>query len=431
MSQTRFMAQFKFIHAADLHIESPYKGVSKLNDSLGSALVQHGVKAFESLIDLTLNEEADFLLIAGDSFDSESGSLSAQYRFVRGMEKLAQADIPVYIICGNHDPLNSWSDHLELPNNVVLFKAEEVHHHIVKKDDQDIAAVYGVSFGQKEEYENRAKQFNKVDKTPFAIGLLHGTIAGNDAHVPYCPFDMDTLRTSNMDYWALGHIHKREILAEENPTVVYPGNIQGRHFNETGEKGCSVITVDNGKMIDHSFARLSDVIYEYIEMEVDGMENLSEFTNALENLKQELSKDCSYLLRIRLKGKTSLHSIFADKSEMEALIDEINTQNEYSQRFIYIDKCLNDTLPEIDLEARKESSDFIADLLNRFDQYNDDPDKLKELVDKIMEELSSSKAGRALKDTNFNETLDNELQNLLSSAKWKCVDGLLQNSAES
>ena len=96
-----------------------------------------------------------------------------------------------------------------------------------------------------------------------------------------------------------------------------------------------------------------------------------------------------------------------------------------------LDKCLNDTLPEIDLEARKESSDFIADLLNRFDQYNDDPDKLKELVDKIMEELSSSKAGRALKDTNFNETLDNELQNLLSSAKWKCVDGLLQNSAES
>src|SRR5690554_6130096 len=120
------MSQFKFIHAADLHIESPYKGVAQMNEALGKSLVKNGIKAYEKLIETALKEEIDFMLIAGDSFDSESGSLSAQYRFVRGLEKLKEAAIPVFIICGNHDPLSSWSKHLQLPENVTLFEADEI-----------------------------------------------------------------------------------------------------------------------------------------------------------------------------------------------------------------------------------------------------------------------------------------------------------------
>lgn len=425
------MARFKFIHAADLHIESPYKGVSKLNDALGRALVDHGIRAYESLIDLALNESVDFLLIAGDSFDSESGSLSAQYRFVRGLEKLGEAQIAVYIICGNHDPLNSWSDHLTLPKNVVLFGPNEVQQHIVKKDGQEVAAVYGVSFGQKEEYDNLAKEFKKSDTTSFSIGLLHGTIAGNEAHTPYCPFDMDTLRASNMDYWALGHIHKRAILSEENPTVVYPGNIQGRHFNETGVKGCSIVSVDQGKITDHSFAALSDVVYDYVDVNLDGCESLSDFTSALDIVKDDLDKGRSYLLRLRLKGKTELHSTFSDHEEMESLIDEINNQNNYRQRFIFIDKCINETLPKIDLEERKKSSDFIADLLQRFDDYQSKPAERAELLESILEELNGSRVGRALSETDFKKELQSELEDILDLAKWKSVDGLLQNDQKS
>ena len=425
------MAQFKFIHAADLHIESPYKGVSKLNEELGNALVEHGIKSYESLVNVALEEEIDFLLIAGDSFDSESGSLSAQYRFVRGLERLDQADIPVYIICGNHDPLNSWSEHLKLPKNVVLFQPDEVQQHTVQKNDQTLAEIYGVSFGQKEEYENLAKQFVRKDNAPFSIGLLHGTIAGNESHTPYCPFDMDTLRSSNLDYWALGHIHKREVLSEENPMVVYPGNIQGRHFNETGIKGCSLVTVDQGKIIDHTLIPLSKVVYDYTELNVDGLESLSDFTSSLENLKSDLDKEQSFLVRIRLKGKTLLHSTFSDTGEMNALIQEINAQNNYRQRFVFIDKCINQTLPEIDLEERKESSDFIADLLQRFDDYQAKPEEQTALIEKLMEELSGSRAGRALSETNFKDEIQSDLESLLETAKWKCVAGLIQNQNES
>jgi DNA repair exonuclease SbcCD nuclease subunit len=425
------MTQFKFIHAADLHIESPYKGVSHMNEALGNALVEHGIRAYEKLIQTAVDEKIDFLLIAGDSFDSESGSLSAQYRFVRGLERLNVEKIPVYIICGNHDPLNSWSEHLQLPENVILFEAEEVQQHTVKKDDKSIAEVYGVSFGQKEEYNNLAKKFKRNDNTPFSIGLLHGTIAGNDAHTPYCKFEMDNLRASNLDYWALGHIHKREVLSQQRPMVVYPGNIQGRHFNETGEKGCSLVTVNQGKIVNHDFISLSDIIYEYRTLDLAGLEDMSAFFNQINSLKQMLIETGkSYLVRIQLTGRTALHSTFAKRNEMEQLIKDFNNENNYQSSFVYIDKFIPLTTPEIDLEVRKKSSDFIGDLIQRFEYYGKEKEALEDIKGKLLAELESTKVGRSLKDANFEEEINKELQNMLTNAKWKCIDGLIQNDNE-
>lgn len=422
------MSQFKFIHAADLHIESPYKGVSQMNESLGKSLVEHGVKAYDSLIQAALDEAVDFMLIAGDSFDSESGSLSAQYRFVRGLERLNKAAIPVFIICGNHDPLMSWSKHLQLPDNVTLFAADEVQQHTVVKNNHALAEVYGVSFGEKEEFNPLAKQFKRNDKASFSIGLLHGTIAGNNAHTPYCPFDLDTLRASNLDYWALGHIHKREVISAQHPMVVYPGNIQGRHFNETGEKGCSLVTVEHGKVVKHDFISLSDVVYDYYDLDVNGMEGIGDFQNAIHTLKTELTaSNKSYLLRIRLKGRTGLHNIFSNYAEMEALTNELNGENVYHDRFVFIDKFINESYPEIDLESRKQSSDFIADLLQRFEELEGDEKAAEKLLIDLLDEISTTKVGRELKNTDFEEEIKGELQQILTTAKWKCIDGLIKN----
>ena len=426
------MSKFKFIHAADLHIESPYKGVAKMNKALGEALVEHGIKSYEALIQSALDNAVDFLLIAGDSFDSQSGSLSAQYRFVRGLEKLSNAHIPVYIICGNHDPLKSWSEHLKLPENVVLFEADKVQQHSVSKEGKTIAEIYGVSFGEREEYRNLAAEFHKKDQAEFSIGLLHGTIAGNEAHMPYCPFDMDTLRASNMDYWALGHIHKREVISEQNPMVVYPGNIQGRHFNETGEKGCSLVEVTHGKVSSHTFLPLSNVVYKYIDMNVSGMESTSDFFAAIEEIKEkQIETKRAFLLRIRLQGKSDLHGVFSNHTEMENLTQELNENNDYQGLFVFIDKFINESLPEIDLEERKKSSDFIADLLQRFEQFENDKKSTNALVEDIMEQISSTQIGRELKHTNFDEEVQNELQQILTTAKWKCIDGLIKNEHKS
>lgn len=422
------MSRFKFIHAADLHLESPYKGISHLDESLGKALVKHGVKAYENLIQAALDNKVDFLLIAGDSFDSESGSLSAQYRFVRGMERLHEANIPVFVICGNHDPLDSWSKHLKLPSNVTLFLADEVQQHAVLKDGKALAEIYGVSFGKKEEYRRWAEKFKRNDQAPFSIGLLHGTAAGNEAHTPYCPFTLDNLRASNLDYWALGHIHKREVLQEQNPMVVYPGNIQGRHFKETGEKGCSLVTVEQGSVVAHEFIPLSDIVYAYHTIDVSEMNSISEFFDGLSTLSssEEFAGKC-YLLRLRLVGRCSFHSELSDRNEMENLLTNINHENDYNSSFVFIDKFLNETSPDIDLETRKDSSDFIADLLKRFDYYEKDGTALEKLKSKILQELQGTKPGRAIKLLDLETELNDEGQQLLTSAKWKCLDGLIKN----
>lgn len=417
------MSHFKFIHAADLHIESPYKGVKSLNKKLGEALVQRGFEAYDQLIQTCIDEAIDFLLIAGDSFDSESGSLGAQYRFFSGLEKLHKHGINVYIICGNHDPLNRWAKNFQLPDNVFRFKANDIQQEVFSKEGKALASIYGVSYGEKEEFNGLAEHFKRTDQNSFAIGMLHGMLSGKEGHTPYCPFTLDQLRASGMDYWALGHIHKREIIHEKNPIAVYSGNIQGRHFNETGEKGCYLIGVERGTVTEQKFIQLSSIIFERSELDINDIENMDVLFAEIDTLKEGLlAKDNAYMLRITLTGNTNLYSELTDQQSVGELLKSINAQNNYDRDFVYIDRLINQTQPIIDLEARKKASDFLADLIQRFDQYEKDSNRLAELEQLLFEEIKSSKAGKSLDLIAEKETL----QEILEQAKWKCINGLLK-----
>lgn len=417
------MSHFKFIHAADLHIESPYKGVKSLNKKLGETLVQRGFEAYDQLIETCINEAVDFLLIAGDSFDSESGSLGAQYRFFSGLEKLHKHGINVYIICGNHDPLNRWAKNFQLPDNVFRFKANDIQQEVFSKDGKALASIYGVSYGEKEEFNGLAEHFKRTDQNSFAIGMLHGMLSGKEGHTPYCPFTLDQLRASGMDYWALGHIHKREIIHEKNPIAVYSGNIQGRHFNETGEKGCYLIEVERGSVTEQKFIQLSSIIFERSELDINDIENMDVLFAEIDALKERLlAKSQSYMLRITLTGNTNLYSELTDQQSIGELLKSINALNNYDRDFVYIDRLINQTQPIIDLEARKKASDFLADLIQRFDQHERDPKQLADLERDLFEEVKSSKAGKSLDLIEEKETL----QEILEQAKWKCINGLLK-----
>jgi hypothetical protein len=161
------------------------------------------------------------------------------------------------------------------------------------------------------------------------------------------------------------------------------------------------------------------------------MINMSDFFEAVNALKQELiGSGKSYLLRLQLKGKTNLHTSFSKREEIERLIKDFNSENNYHTDFVYIDKFILQTTPEIDLESRKQTSDFIGDLIQRFEYYASDEEALLALKDNLLTELSSSKVGRGLKDANFEEELNKELHTILTNAKWKCIDGLIQNGSE-
>jgi len=193
----------------------------------------------------------------------------------------------------------------------------------------------------------------------------------------------------------------------------------------------AILFKNQGKITNHDFISLSDIIYEYRTLDVAGLEDMSAFFNQINSLKLELTETGkSYLVRLQLTGKTALHSTFAKRNEMEQLIKDFNNENNYQSSFVYIDKFIPLTTPEIDLEARKQSSDFIGDLIQRFEHYGNEKEALEDLKNKLLSELDSTKVGRSLKDADFEEDLNKELQNILTNAKWKCIDGLIQNDSE-
>ena len=423
------MGKLKFIHAADLHIESPYRGVSNMNSVLGERLIKLGFKAFDNLVETAIKNKIDFLLIAGDSFDSSNVSLSAQYRFMRGLGRLNEKNIPVYIVCGNHDPLTSWIKAINLPENVHVFPANEVSKVEFKKEEQVLAHIFGVSFEEKEENRPLANQFMVEDYTVFSIGLLHGTFAGMEHKNPYCPISMEQLQRSRMHYWGLGHIHKRTIVNEQKPTVIYPGNLQGRHFNETGEKGAYLIEVDQENRVDPTFVPLSEVVFLRKEIILEEHDSIASVTNKIEELKAQLSDEYGVVkLRLMLKGDTAAISDLSDVHELQGLIETLNESVNYNSDFVYLSKIENETRPVINWEERMQGDDFVADLMRRYEKIQGDTASRSNIIAKIVEEINSSSAYRKLRKYDLEDSVD--VEQIFEQAKIKSISELIATKSD-
>ncbi len=230
----------RFVHAADLHLDAPFSGVSADDARVGAALADATFAAFDRVIDTCLERDAQFLVIAGDAYNAADSSLRAQLHFQAGMQRLADAGIDVFVVHGNHDPANGWSAGLPLPESVRVFPTDRVGRFEVEVAGEVVAAVYGRSFARAAELENFALGYARQPGDAVAVGVLHANIGSAAGYDPYAPASLDDLRAARMDYWALGHIHKQEILARD-PWVVYPGSTQGLNPKETGAHGCMVV----------------------------------------------------------------------------------------------------------------------------------------------------------------------------------------------
>ena len=229
------LSTIRFIHTADLHLDSPFKGMTGLPTARLNELRESTFTAFNRLINYAVESSPDFVLIVGDIYDGEDRSLRAQRKFQEGMEKLHAAGISVYITYGNHDHLSGNWTRFELPPNVHEFSGE-VEEVSLTVRGQDVV-IHGFSYPNRHVKEEMVSKYPTAsDNQSFHIGLLHGSLAGNDTHAVYSPFTISDLQSKHYDYWALGHIHLSQQLSD-NPPIVYPGNIQGRHRNESGEKG--------------------------------------------------------------------------------------------------------------------------------------------------------------------------------------------------
>lgn len=231
---------FRFLHAADIHLDSPLRGLHRYEGAPQDEIRQASRRALANLVQLALDESVAFVLIAGDLYDGDWKDHRTGLYFVSQMVRLREAGIPVFVIAGNHDAMNRMTRSLPLPENVRMLdhkKAETV------KLEKLGVAVHGQSFAAQAVLEDLSAGYPPAVGGMFNIGVLHTCATGRDGHDNYAPCTVEGLISKRYDYWALGHVHARETLHRE-PDIVFPGNIQGRHIRESGAKGCMLVEVN-------------------------------------------------------------------------------------------------------------------------------------------------------------------------------------------
>ena len=418
----------KFIHTGDLHLDTPFKGLSSVNRELAGRLKDATFRSFQRIIDICIEESVDFLLITGDIFDSEIQSLSAQLRFEKELRRLSNHNIPVYFICGNHDPLSSWLEELVLPPQVHRFGSMEVECVTFEKEGKALADIYGISYGTSTENRSLADTFvRKKNPVPYSIAMLHGTIGSAGPHENYVPFRLEDVKSKGFDYWALGHIHKHHVVHSAHPAIVYPGNPQGRDFGETGPRGCYRVKLSENQAPDVEFVPTQFIRFEEVDVDLSGHDSIGELSGRINSAVEKITisgYDASCILRLTLKGRTSLHGLLHRPGETNNLLNLLNEGQLQHDRFMFFDQIILQTLPDVNLDELKEANDFTAEILKSFDRLESDQAHLTELFSILEQEFGSQPAKRELEDLT-----EEEKKEIIDNARWQLLDQLIKEKS--
>jgi len=271
----------KFLHTADIHLDSPLLNLEHYEGAPVEALWGASRRALESLVTLAVHEQTDFILIAGDLYDGNWKDYSTGLYFVSQMSRLREAGIPVFIVAGNHDAASRMTKTLRLPDNVHLFPTNKPG--TVPLDNFGVA-IHGQGFSKPAVKEDLSRRYPQAIPGCFNIGMLHTGATGSESHDPYAPCTVDGLCSKNYDYWALGHLHQREML-HHDPPIVFSGNIQGRHIRETGPKGCMLVTVPEHGETKVDFQPLDSI--RWAKADIDALKAADE-DEVMERIREKL-----------------------------------------------------------------------------------------------------------------------------------------------
>ena len=429
--RTQAMTIVRFVHAADLHLDSPFVGMkSAAPQSVADALYDATFQAYENIISLCVSERVDALLVAGDVYDSADRSLRAQRKFIDGLQRLHDQGIRSFVCHGNHDPLDGWEARLDYPPTCVRFGAAFESAPIFP-DDPTRAVVHGISYPTRDVYENLVHRLGIVDPTPFSIGLLHANVGNNTEHAAYAPCSLADLEQSGIDYWALGHVHTREVLSAESPTVVYPGNPQGRHSNESGPRGVYIVEVDDGRNARLEFRAMDTIRWEQRELDVSRMEADQELLDELhEAMRQMLdaADDRPIIARLALTGRGVLHSSLRKPGfTVEHLREEINSEWAGASPFAWCERIEDRTASPFDRAERVEGLDFMAEVLKTADRAKDDPEQLARLRAGVSDLYQHRRFRRYLSD---HDPSDDDIAALIDGAEATAVNLLIEEDTQ-
>ena len=382
----------RFIHCADVHLDTPLQGLAQYPGAPVSEIRNATRRAFEKLLDAAVTERVDFLIIAGDLYDTGLKSFESALFFNKQMARLKDAGIDVYLIYGNHDAASKLIKQLRPPSNVHIFRASEPQTYT---NDELRVAIHGQSFATPEVIEDLAAKYPPPVPGFFNIGVLHTNLAGISEHANYAPCTLESLKNKGYQYWALGHVHNRQILCSD-PYIVYPGNIQGRHGKEQGEKSCVLVTVsDTGAIsidtistsavpwfqadVDASGCQTADEVYEKLRIELEGM------------LPQ--SKERVTAVRLRIVGTTEAHAELSRDLE-QVRHEAISIANECGNGLFWVERVQVATSPRLNRDDLLKRDDPIGEVVRIIATLRQDPaslanwDAIAELQKKLPDEVA-------------------------------------------
>ena len=344
----------------------------------GQGALLRTFNSYENIIALCISERVDALLVAGDIYDGADRSLRAQRAFIDGLRSLDAAGIRSFVCHGNHDPLDGWEARLSYPDSCRRFGPEFMSAPIFPNEPER-ALVYGISYPTRDVYENLVSRLGPVDERAFTIGLLHANVGGNTDHAPYAPCSLDDLAQSGIDYWALGHVHTRQVLGERTPTVVYPGNPQGRHPNETGARGVYLVEVDANGDARPEFRPTDTVRWERVRIDISALETEQDLLDAIDDAMQILvdgAEGRSVVARMTLTGRGELNQFLRQPGALDDLVAGVNDQWAQRLPFVWCERIEDETAAAIDRDALRSGEDFLAEVLRTADQLRETPEML-------------------------------------------------------
>ena len=414
---------FKFIHAADIHLDSPLRGLSRYESAPAESIRDACRRAFKNLVDLAIEEKVSFVLLVGDLYDGDWKDYSTGIFLSQQMGRLGRHNISVFTVAGNHDAANRMTKTLDSPSNMTLLSSRKVE--TIRIDDLSVA-IHGQSYGTQDVSENLTAGFSVAEKGIFNIGLLHTSLNGREGHEVYAPCSVDDLRSKGYQYWALGHIHNQELVSKD-PWIVFPGCVQGRHIRETGAKGCMLVTVEDGTVDSVEKCPLDVLRWVLCNVDVtDAVEkrDVLELTRkAIEN-ERTSAEGRPIAIRIRFEGATSI------SNELAAYPERIEQQikilaAEISCNDLWIERVENATVGKLDLDSVLSDNTAFGKLLKDILDSPDNPDEINGLKDVIADLRQKIPLEVFGTDSFLNLDENQTVERLVEEAKHMLVGRLL------
>jgi exonuclease SbcD len=389
--QPRSVPSCKFIHAADIHIDSPLVGLEAQAGMPVERLRQATRAAFENVVRLALDERVGFVIIAGDLFDGTWRDMKTGLWTAAQFRRLKREGIDVYLVRGNHDALSQVRRAISWPENVHEFAVRKAE--TLVREDLGVA-IHGRSFPDRQVTEDLAASYPSPVTGLLNIGVLHTSLTGTAAHDTYAPTSESVLVGRGYDYWALGHIHARQVICED-PYIAFAGCTQGRHINERGAKGCLLVTFEDREIRDVQFRATDVVRWQLAEIELGESQGVAELLADVRREFGEIERSAEgrfAAVRLAVRGRCAAHNELAHRGRRAEVVAEVRNLAAGMDENLCLEQIRFETSAPVDLDQLRQGQDLLGELLRRIEQLGGDTAPLAELA-AALEPLNAQLAG--------------------------------------